>query len=230
MCGGFTCSKNTLVGLNVMYILVSLLMIGVAVHSKVSGIVTSIPIVGGITASGVFLLFISVIGLIGAMKHHQVMLFIYMVVLFFIFIIQFSCSCAALSVKEYDQKKIIKTAWDTAMNHEYSEGLVISAEKQFDCCGLGIYDNYTKYDHPTQEEHDWSIAKGVIKEGDKCFDSPDNCNTCFFKISNKVAAGFKAAGGLGLFFSFPELFGALIACRYRNLMDPFGASGTSFAS
>ena len=37
-----------------------------------SGIVTSLPIVGGITASGVFLLFISVVGLIGAMKHHQV--------------------------------------------------------------------------------------------------------------------------------------------------------------
>ena len=32
---------------------------------QISGIVTSIPIVGGITASGVFLLFISVIGLIG---------------------------------------------------------------------------------------------------------------------------------------------------------------------
>ena len=34
MCGGFTCSKNTLVGLNVIYILVSFLMIGVAVHGE----------------------------------------------------------------------------------------------------------------------------------------------------------------------------------------------------
>ena len=34
MCGSFTCSKNTLVGLNVIYILVSFLIIGVAVHSK----------------------------------------------------------------------------------------------------------------------------------------------------------------------------------------------------
>ena len=32
MCGSFTCSKNTLVGLNVIYIMVSFLMIGVAVH------------------------------------------------------------------------------------------------------------------------------------------------------------------------------------------------------
>ena len=72
------------------------------------GYITSLPIVGGITASGVFLLFISVVGLIGAMKHHQVMLFFYMVVLFFIFIIQFSCSCAALTMADnsHDQHVI----------------------------------------------------------------------------------------------------------------------------
>ena len=34
MCGGFTCSKNTLVGLNIAYILVSFIMIGVAVHGQ----------------------------------------------------------------------------------------------------------------------------------------------------------------------------------------------------
>ena len=72
MCGGFTCSKNTLVGLNVIYVMVSFLMIGVAVHGKTSGLVTSLPIVGGITACGIFLLIISVIGLIGAVRHHQV--------------------------------------------------------------------------------------------------------------------------------------------------------------
>ena len=74
---------------------------------KVTGIVTDLPIIGGITASGVFLLFISVVGLIGAVRHHQVLLFFYMVILFLIFIIQFSCSCAALSVNDNDQKHIV---------------------------------------------------------------------------------------------------------------------------
>ena len=74
---------------------------------KVSGIITSLPIIGGITASGVFLLFVSVVGIIGAMRQHQVMLFTYMIVLFFVFVIQFSCSCAALSVSEEDQRTII---------------------------------------------------------------------------------------------------------------------------
>merc|ERR1711953_593673 len=99
------------------YILVSFLIIGVAVHSKVTGIVTDLPIIGGITASGVFLLFISVVGLIGAIKHHQVMLFFYMVVLFLIFVIQFSCSCAALSVNTKDQQIIIHKGWEAAAAH-----------------------------------------------------------------------------------------------------------------
>ena len=42
---------------------------------KVSGIVTSLPIIGGITACGIFLLIVSIIGLIGAMRHHQVVFF-----------------------------------------------------------------------------------------------------------------------------------------------------------
>ena len=47
MCGGFTCSKNTLVGLNIAYILVSFIMIGVAVHGKLPSIfiVTSFGVI-----------------------------------------------------------------------------------------------------------------------------------------------------------------------------------------
>ncbi|XP_023331992.1 tetraspanin-31 [Eurytemora carolleeae] len=131
MCNGFTCSKNTLVGLNIFYILVSFLLIGVAVHGKVSGIVTSLPIIGGITACGIFLLIVSIIGLIGAMRHHQVTLFVYMIVLFCIFIIQFSVSCAALGVNDKDEEVILNMGWKTAANETK-----LDAEKLFDCCGL----------------------------------------------------------------------------------------------
>jgi len=239
MCGGFTCSKNTLVGLNVIYILVSFLMIGVAVHGKVSGIVTSLPIVGGITACGVFLLMISVIGLIGAVRHHQVLLFFYMVVLFLIFLIQFSCSCAALAINEHDEKILIKTAWQTA--EKKSESLIIQAEQTFDCCGLGINitNNDEIYVNPTPEDIQWTIEKKVFDKypdaacyhKDNSTTKGDDCRTCYSIISDKVNSGFNAAGGLGLFFSFTELFGGIVACRYRNLMDPFasGPVGTPFA-
>jgi len=237
MCGSFTCSKNTLVGLNVIYILVSFLMIGVAVHGKVSGIVTSLPIVGGITACGIFLLMISVIGLIGTVRHHQVLLFFYMVVLFLIFLIQFSVSCAALAIDEPDEKTIIKTAWQKSMKS--SPSLVAQAELTFDCCGLGVDEKDEIYPRPTTEDMAWTNTHGVFDNhpGAACFhaknstDVPDKCYTCYSLISDKVNSGFNAAGGLGLFFSFSELVGGLVAYRYRNMLDPFASppSGAPFA-
>uniref|UniRef100_A0A8C5DUS4 Tetraspanin-31-like n=1 Tax=Gouania willdenowi TaxID=441366 RepID=A0A8C5DUS4_GOUWI len=65
VCGGFTCSKNALCSLNVVYMLVGLLLIGVAAWGKGYGLVSSIHIIGGVIAVGVFLLLISIVGLIG---------------------------------------------------------------------------------------------------------------------------------------------------------------------
>jgi len=214
MCGGFTCSKNTLVGLNIAYILVSFIMIGVAVHGKVSGVVTSLPIIGGITACGVFLLIISVVGFVGAIKHHQVMLFVYMVVLFLIFIIQFSVSCAALGINKIDETEILKKGWESADNNTKFD-----AETLFDCCGLN------------------NIEEGIKCENLACFagsgssgsNVTNHCNPCMDKIVDKVDTAFNAAGGMGLFFSFTELIGGVIACRYRNLMDPMAPVSTPFA-
>lgn len=210
MCGGFTCSKNTLVGLNVVYVLVSFLLIGVAVHGRASGIITSLPIVGGITACGIFLLIISVVGVVGAVKHHQVLLFFYMIVLFLIFLIQFSVSVAALSVKDEDQKTIIQAAWNNAAN-----STKFDAEKAFHCCGLN---NFTE-----------GVECSKIPD---CKGTPMGCPTCMQRIQDKTQAAFSVAGGLGLFFSFTEFVGGIIAFRYRNLMDPFatGAAGAAFSS
>lgn len=55
--------------------LVGLLLIGVAAWGKGFGLVSSIHIIGGVIAVGVFLLLIAIVGLIGALHHHQVMLF-----------------------------------------------------------------------------------------------------------------------------------------------------------
>lgn len=95
MCGGFTCSKNALIALNVLYVvsisgtliliqiynikyvlqIVAFVLIGVAVYGRAASLVTNLPIVGGILACGIILIIISVLGLVGAAKHHQVVLF-----------------------------------------------------------------------------------------------------------------------------------------------------------
>ncbi|KAF2350825.1 Tetraspanin/Peripherin, partial [Trinorchestia longiramus] len=104
MCGSFTCSKNSLIALNLLYVLVAILLIGVAGAAKYTAIVSSLAIVSGIIACGVFLLMISLVGLVAASRHHQVMLFFYMIVLFVIFVIQFGVACACLAINEAQQE------------------------------------------------------------------------------------------------------------------------------
>jgi tetraspanin-13/31 len=55
--------------------LVGILLISVGVYGRAASIVTNLPIIGGILACGIILIIISVMGLIGAVKHHQVILF-----------------------------------------------------------------------------------------------------------------------------------------------------------
>lgn len=55
--------------------LVACVLISVAVYGRASAQITNLPIVGGILACGVFLILISLLGLYGAAKHHQVVLF-----------------------------------------------------------------------------------------------------------------------------------------------------------
>lgn len=55
--------------------LVAFILIGVATYGKAASLVTSLPIIGGIVACGVFLLMIALLGLVGTVKHSQVLLF-----------------------------------------------------------------------------------------------------------------------------------------------------------
>ncbi len=63
---------------------IGLVLIGIAAYSKVEVMKNlRLPILGGIIACGVFLLLIAMVGVIGAIRHSQVMLF------FVSFMIQF---------------------------------------------------------------------------------------------------------------------------------------------
>lgn len=55
--------------------LVSLLLVGVAAWGKWFGLVSSIQVVAGVICVGIFLLLVAFVGLCGALRHHQVLLF-----------------------------------------------------------------------------------------------------------------------------------------------------------
>lgn len=210
MCGGFTCSKNALIALNILYVVVASILISVAVYGQASSLVTNLPIVGGILACGVFLILISLLGLLGAVKHHQVMLFFYMVILFLLFLVQFSVACACLTVNSEHQEILARQGWSD-VTPEVKERV----QERFQCCGFQtrLPDNGT----------DTSLSCKIVDK-QCCLNATDQnnckCGPCMERLKETIDYAFKLCGGIGLFFSFTELFAVWLARRYRNQPDP----------
>lgn len=209
MCGGFTCSKNALTALNILYILVAFILIGVAVYGRASAIVTNLPIIGGILACGVFLILISILGLIGAIKHHQVLLFFYMLILFLLFLVQFSVACACLAFNTDQQHQVAVQGWNNV-----SPEIKNKVQKTFDCCEI---DNSQNSGVMTTSVSQNKCQESCCSDEDKvgC-----HCTRCMDKLQTTINYAFKLCGGIGLFFSFTEVVAAVIAYRYRNQIDP----------
>uniref|UniRef100_A0A8C3MHI9 Uncharacterized protein n=1 Tax=Geospiza parvula TaxID=87175 RepID=A0A8C3MHI9_GEOPR len=98
VCGGFACSRNALCALNVVYVLVGVLLVAVAGWARGLAGGSSPPLLGGAFAVGVFLLLIAALGLLGALRHHQVLLFFYVLILGLVFLCQLGVSCACLAL------------------------------------------------------------------------------------------------------------------------------------
>ncbi|XP_050405559.1 tetraspanin-13 isoform X2 [Patella vulgata] len=222
-CSGFSCSKNTLTLLNILYFIVAIILIGVAAYGRVASLVTSLTLVGSVITCGVILFFIALIGLVGSIRHHQVLLFFYMIILFLLFLLQFSLACACLAVNTQQKDDLVTRGWMKASNETRD-----NVQKNFDCCGfldnkLPASDNKG---HPPCKE--LSCCK-LNPSRSCCSGQPENttnltcpleCQACYHKLQDKIYAAFSVTGGIGLFFSFTEIIGVWITVRYRNQKDP----------
>lgn len=93
--------------LSLFFQLVSFVLVGVAAYARVVTVVTSLALVGGVISCGVFLFFTALIGLIGACRHHQVLLFFVSLETFLrqiFYIVTFFFSILEHSVKAWIKK------------------------------------------------------------------------------------------------------------------------------
>lgn len=201
VCGGYICTKNALCALNILYVLVSLLLIGVAAWGKWFDLVSSIRVVAAIIGVGIFLFIVAFVGLCGTLKHHQILLFFYMMILFIVFIVQFCISCACLALNKDQQNHLLEVGWNK------SEVTQQDIEKTLNCCG------YSKVDY------NGTCAASCFK------DSSQSCSTCSNIILEYSGDVLRFVGGIGLFFSFTEILGVWLTYRFRNIKDPRSNSG-----
>jgi len=199
MAFGYSCVRRLLITLNMFYILLSIILVSVAIYANYISIVESRSVIGGIIFCGTFLFIISFVGLIGTLKHHQVFLFCYMVMLGLCFIIQFVIAVVCLAVITYNaQYDILQASWN-----KLSERTRHDTQKKYNCC------DFTRNSSSlTPEEKD---AKGCL---------PDAEANCYDIVKDGVTKGLKVTGACALVFSFINLSGICLAKRFRNQRNP----------
>ncbi|XP_028413072.1 LOW QUALITY PROTEIN: tetraspanin-31-B-like [Dendronephthya gigantea] len=206
-------SKNSLAVLNVIYIFLAILLICIAVYAKITAVLTSLPILGAVVACGVFLLIISIFGLIGAVRHQLVILFFYMITLILIFLL--SVSIAALTVPPAKQEALLRSSWQRLGNQTKDELQVAG-----NCCGFHVLADLAN----TTMSHPPCVKLPCCKK--KTHNHCDECPACFAYFKDSIDQVLSVAGGVGLFFSFTLIFGVYVAYKYRNIKDPRSLSGS----
>ncbi|KAL5283747.1 TSPAN13 family protein [Megaselia abdita] len=218
MCGGFYCTRNALISLNTIYIMIGIVLIACGVYATTNSIVTNLPIVGGIIACGFTLIIVAFLGLLGAVKHHQVMLFFYMALLFILFLIQFAIATSCLAVNSEEQQRLAEHGW-RSVTPEVRQRV----QNEFLCCGFnGTF--IAGEDTTNNPLFDDQVTCAEVNK--KCCANSvelcSGCHPCMPILEDKIDYGFKLCGGLGIFFSFTEFLGVWLTVRYRNLKDPKG--------
>ena len=186
----YICSRNTLAAINTIFVFIGVVLISIAAYGKKESILVSLPVLGAVIACGVFLILVAVFGLIGAVRHNQVILFFYMVVMSLLFIVLLACSVAALAVTQGQQKILIATAWQKIDVRQRTK-----IEGMFECCGI---------DRESRRQE--CSEKGAL---DPCYD----------KVKEPLGKALSVSGGVGLFFSFALLLAVYLTIRYRNQKD-----------
>lgn len=193
---GFYCVRRLLISLNLFYILLSITLVSTSIYANSINIVPNANgVFGGLIFCGVFLFVISLIGLIGTLKHHQVCLFFYMVMLLIGFIIQFVIACVCLAfININSQKDLLFAVWN-----KLSDQTIQDTQYKYNCCGF--------LDSSSSQENRSRCPAGAT-------------TPCYEQVKGDVTKAFELTGILALLFSFMNLFGVWMAMRYRNQRDP----------
>ncbi|XP_058677959.1 tetraspanin-31 [Ammospiza caudacuta] len=215
VCGGFACSRNALCALNVVYVLVGVLLVAVAGWARGLAGGSSPPLLGGAFAVGVFLLLIAALGLLGALRHHQVLLFFYVLILGLVFLCQLGVSCACLALgRDAQVGALLRSAWPLLSGAARGE-----LQLRLGCCGLGEPPGTPTPGSPPGLEPPWGPPNCPAR----CQFPPGGappCPPCAPQLLQHSEQALRILGGVGLFFSFTEVLGVWLALRFRNQRDP----------
>lgn len=114
-----------------------------------------------------------------------------MIILFLLFLIQFSIASSCLAVNSEQQQEFAEEGWNRVPDTMRKQ-----VQDSFLCCGFNSTSTSISPD-ASCEVVNKQCCGGMI---DSC-----QCPPCLPKLEDKINYAFKLCGGLGIFFSFTEV-------------------------
>ena len=205
--------------INIIYVLVGLLIIGVASAAIAGSYIHSIGVLSSVMSTGVLLLFVSLLGIVATCKRSHPALLAYIILLALLFIIQVAISGAALGVDEVQTRDILRSGWCALDNAD--KGVI---QRNIPCFGFdGGFNSTGGNDSscmaaPVEPDNcPATCATSACAPTEPLPEPPTTpCAPCYGGLSQDIQTYLKRGGGVGLGFAFTELLGIWAAINYRR--------------
>ncbi|XP_011407481.2 PREDICTED: tetraspanin-31-like, partial [Amphimedon queenslandica] len=140
----FNCLRWSLIFLNIFYITLGLILIGLVIATRTLTYMSEPHVLIVTAVAGSILVLLAIFGMIGAVRHNQVILFFYMIVLGLSLLFMFAVSVAALVTPKKIQETALATSW-AALSDSQKSAIQIS----LNCCGFNnVTQNNSNSDSP----------------------------------------------------------------------------------
>ncbi|KAL5510517.1 hypothetical protein EMCRGX_G006077 [Ephydatia muelleri] len=230
-CCGFGGYRWCLIILNVFYIAVGIILVGLVVVAQTFSYFTEVGILIGIALCATGLVLVASLGLVATAKHHQVMMFFYMLLLGVSTVTMFAITVAAIAIPRSFQSSLFYNTWT-----RLDKAQKASVQDALNCCGFNSSTANVTYDCDSKQGHPQCNSAILTQPGKCCSESallPVPCNNqsltyvycprcvpCYSGWETTLAKGVQLAGGFGFVFGLTQIIGILMTLRYRNMRDP----------
>ena len=193
--------RRLLIIFNMFYILLALIFLFFAIFTRVNSSIIDLHLLVGLILLSVYLMFLSIFGLYAAIKHHQVLLFFYVILLCILFLFQFILACTYLTIRGDNKYNLLKKNYDKSVDH---------IQLKYNCCG---FDNQT------------SFNRNETCRNLPCCQTPSNqcCETlsvCYPLLIHELDKNLKIIGSIMLIFTLTQIVAVYSTLKFRNIRDP----------
>lgn len=192
--------RRALIVFNLFYFILASIFLFLAIFTRIKSLIIDPHLFIGLIILSIYLIILSSIGLYAVIKHHQVLLFFYGILLFILFLFQFILACTYLTIRGEKKYNLLKT------NYEQSRDQI---QLKYNCCG---FDNQTAFDR-NQTCANLPCCQTV----DQCC---TNVSMCYTLLTKELDKNLKIIGSILLIFTLTQIIAIYMTFRFRNIRNP----------